>query len=730
MMKRKNKKNRRNSIRVMAAAMAVIITAGFAGTCGYQRSQITAKAADISTEELETVAEQTVGITEDNSDEAKKEESVYVKADASGKATQTTVTEWLKNTGEGSLADTTELQDIRNVKGEETYSESEDGILWDSNGEDIYYQGTTEKELPVGVEITYKLDGKEISAEDLAGKSGKLEMKIKYTNNSKETVNVSGREEEMYVPFTMVTALMFPADEYQNVEIDHGKVISDAEREIVVGMGFPGLNENLKLNEIDGMDLELPDEVTITADVENASVGETITVATTEFLNEMNLDEIDSFDDLEQSIISLKDATNQLVEGSKEAASGARELANGASELSDGTGELAEGTNRLKNGVDTLNDKSGSMISGVQELSGGIISYTQGVDQLASGISGDGTAENPGLVSGTASLTQGANAVASGVRNVSDTLGTLQNYAQMAEKGTESVSAALGTGTSEQPGLQTAIGAIQATATVNAGAGSVSVDESALREALVSAGIDADKASVVAQQVASNPSSYCASSFSSNDVTVTITGKETALGMTQKIKAQIDDPTKGLAAATAGVSGGIGSLKAGIDSTDASNPGLVVGADNVAAGAAALQSGTEQVKAGVESLQSYNGLLTGGASSLLSGGQMLTEGIGQLSAGTDTLNAGAEALDTGAGTLTDGALALAEGNEALAEGMAEYKEEAIDKLTDLFEGDISNLTDRMEAMIHLGNCYQSFAGIRPEMSGSTKFIIETAGAEK
>lgn len=47
-----------------------------------------------------------------------------------------------------------------------------DGTLtWKAAGNDIYYQGTTEKTIPIDVKITYYLDGKEMKPEDMVGKS-------------------------------------------------------------------------------------------------------------------------------------------------------------------------------------------------------------------------------------------------------------------------------------------------------------------------------------------------------------------------------------------------------------------------------------------------------------------------------------------------------------------------------------------------------------------------------
>ena len=108
-----------------------------------------------------------------------KEETVYVNMDASGNVEKITVSDWLKNNSQSAeLSDSSSLSDIKNVKGDETFTQDGEKLTWQADGSDIYYQGTTDKELPVTVKLTYYLDGKEISPEDLAGKSGKVKITI------------------------------------------------------------------------------------------------------------------------------------------------------------------------------------------------------------------------------------------------------------------------------------------------------------------------------------------------------------------------------------------------------------------------------------------------------------------------------------------------------------------------------------------------------------------------
>lgn len=116
----------------------------------------------------------------------KKQESVYVNAAADGSVSKITVSDWLKGANEttGTINDISDLKNISNVKGDETFKQNGKDVDWSGAGKDIYYQGESDEKLPVDMKITYKLDGKEIAAKDMLGKSGKVEIHVTYTNKS------------------------------------------------------------------------------------------------------------------------------------------------------------------------------------------------------------------------------------------------------------------------------------------------------------------------------------------------------------------------------------------------------------------------------------------------------------------------------------------------------------------------------------------------------------------
>lgn len=731
----KNRKVRQ----MLASSMAVVVGAGLIGTCAYEDS-IKAHAQEVNIQKLEETAEQALGdstVEEDGS--LYKDESVYVKADASGKVNETTVTEWLKNPNNGKTEDVTELQNVENVKGDETYTTGSEGsVSWKSEGKDIYYQGTTDKELPVDVEITYTLDGKKVEAKDLKGKDGELEMKVQYTNQSKETVDVSGESVEMYTPFAMVTAMMLPNDEYTNVTIDHGKIVSDGDKNIVVGLGFPGMEENLNLEGKD-IDIDIPDSFTITADVKNASVGPTMTVASSDVLEQFGLDEIDSFDDLSDSVGELENAAEQLTDGSAKAADGSSALADGSNTLATGAGTLADGTSALAtgvktlaDGVNTLNSKSGDLTKGVSDLATGVNDYTGGVSALSDG-SSKVSAGAEGLKKGLETAQTGIGDLASGVGTLksgfegNDTeenpgANNLANDTVQAIGATSTAIDNLAALIKDMAGNQ---GAVQAQATIN---GKDQAVEAAVNQ-LVSAGIVTEEnkescAAAIRTAVNDHISAEAkvTSEKASADPTGAIEAAKTAVGTASTYAAGLQKNVGALYEGTKTVQGGVEDLKKG-------NSQLAAGAKDLADGTSALASGTS-------TLNDKSSLLVAGTSKLKEGGNQLAAGVGQLAAGASSaatgageVAKGAGALKTGADTLADGAGTLADGNKTLADGMAEFKTSGIDKIADVFSGDIENVTSRIDAMMTLGRNYKSFAGIKEDMAGSTKFIIETEGVD-
>ena len=379
--------------KTLCLGLSTSMVLGLAG-CGQVES---AQAGTITEENQEDVLMEVLNaqVASSHSSEAGKEETVYVLADANGGVNEIIVSDWLKNRdGSSSLADCSDLMDIRNVKGYETFDIDENGdMVWQAGGADIYYRGSTEKEVPVEVKLSYWLDGKEISPEELAGKSGKVTIRMDYINKETKTVIVGGKEQEIKVPFAMISGMILSQDKFSNIEVTNARLLSEGNNSVVIGVAFPGLAESIQMEELkdkvndkkaddkkaDGKmngkeegesleDLEIPDYIEITADVSDFELGMTMTVAMSDVLSDIEL--TDSFDlsELNDSMEELQDAANELKDGTEELKDGSGQLKDGTGELLSGTDELLDGTTELKDGTQELYEKSGLLDDGASWL--------------------------------------------------------------------------------------------------------------------------------------------------------------------------------------------------------------------------------------------------------------------------------------------------------------------------------------------------------------------------
>lgn len=353
-------------IKLIAVAAAGVI----AGT------GVTAAAINAANNKKDTASTSTSVSSESDKTDTKtaKDETVYVLANADGSVKKIIVSDWIKNgLNEKSLKDKTELEDVKNVKGNESYVMDTDNMrVWNADGADIYYQGTISKELPVDLKVSYKLDGKTVSADEIAGKSGKATIRFDYTNKQYSEVKIGGKTEKIYVPFAMLTGLMLDNDVFTNVSVTNGKIINDGDRTIVAGFALPGLQENLNLSKDK---FEIPDYIEVTADVKNFALTTTLTLATNSLFNEFDTSKLNSADDLQSQLNELTSGMTKLIDGSSELYGGlttllskSKELVAGIDKLSAGTDELSSGAAALNAGLNTLVSNNGDLTSGAKQV--------------------------------------------------------------------------------------------------------------------------------------------------------------------------------------------------------------------------------------------------------------------------------------------------------------------------------------------------------------------------
>ena len=726
--------------RILIIGLCTTLVAGSIG--------ITANA--VQGEEKDTPVAATEKVQNDEEKETiQKDETVYILANADGGVQKIIVSDWLKNAeGLDSIEDLSDLSEIRNVNGEEKWTSTEKGTVWSANGNDIYYQGTTEKELPVNINISYMLNGEKYSAEQMAGKSGKVIIRFDYTNNQFETVKIADAEEKLYVPYAAITGMILDGNIFKNVEVTNGRLVNDGERILVMGLAFPGLQENLGLNE---EKLDIPGYVEITADVTDFEMGMTATIITNEVFSSLDENRFDSFAGLSESMAELDEAMSKLQDGSDQLYDGLAKLLDKSGELSVGIIKLADGVAQLKTGAVNLDNGAGALKAGMGEL-------CSGLDQL--------TANNASLIGGAEqvfnTLLATANSQIAGAGLTIPTL-TIGNYADVLNSAITSldenavyqqalnqVTAAV---EANRPLIQAKVTETvrsqveiqvtevvrqqveqkveatvrdQVAAQVIPAATNGALDKDAYDTLAVAGQLDADMQSSIEAAINSQMETEQIKSMISVKTDEQMATESTLAIINNNIDAQMQTETvtnvisenvelqvqnaisenmtsetvqKQLAAASDGVKSLI-SLKSSLDSYNSFYLGLKTytsGVSSAAAGAAKLNAGATELK----------------------------NGATQLATGAITLDQGSSQLKEATPALIDGITQLKDGSRSLSEGLTEFNESGIQKLISAVDGDLNGVCDRLKATIQVSKNYQNYSGLNEIMSGKVKFIYRT-----
>lgn len=445
--------------------MLVILVSTSLISCGVKETD---EAAYKSEEETSGTSQEDEGSepswTYDGSGAVKPEEKreiVTISCDASGEVEKITSEVSLKLKEDESkkpIEDISNLTEIKNKKGGEEFDAQSGKIYWENLGEDIEYEGEGTGDIPVTLKITYSLDEKEITPDELEGKSGKLKMRIDYVNNTA-------------VPFTAITALFLPEDVLKNAEVKNGNLTSMSSQDVVIGTAFPGLAKSLNATKNEILkDIDIPEYIEITADCENFDMDFSTTIVRNGVFSEVEDSEdidklISSVADMREAADSLASGASSLTEGETQLRDGVDKYVQGVGSVSDGiyamweglyavdssTQTLIDGATSLRDGINALNESIGglsdllpetldeterasveymiselktqmdALYSGSVELAGGISQYGGGVSKIATSIpelyEGASTlhAEGSNLISGVDSLVSGSETLRDGM---------------------------------------------------------------------------------------------------------------------------------------------------------------------------------------------------------------------------------------------------------------------------------------------------------------------------
>lgn len=604
----------------------------------------------------------------------RRDETVYVIANTDGSVRQIIVSDWIQNgLAAAQVEERSELSQVEAVKGSATYTLGQDNArVWDAQGQDLYYQGSIEKALPVDMTVTYQMDGQTVTPGQIAGKSGHVTIRFDYENRQYEMVEIDGTEEKIYVPFAMLTGLLLDSDRFTNVTVSNGKLFCDGSHTAVVGVAFPGLQEDLAM-EKDRLDI--PDYVEIEADVKDFSLATAVTVASSGLFDQ------------------LDDETLEKLE--------LGELTDGIGRMTDAMDQLMDGSSQLYDGLCTLLDSSQQLIDGVDRL-------CQGLNEL--------TAHNSQLNGGAKQVFQSLIAAANSQLQTSGLTVpelTVDNYSQVLESLLQQLDGASAYAESEvRKKIEAAVAAQQEQV-------SAAVEQAV--EQQVAAQVEQAVEQQVWQQVL----------FAAGLTEETYDAGTAAGAIPQKqqeqlqaaLKAQMASETiKGLISQTKAAKMESDEIRALMgQKTEQTMAELVEENLQSEEIQSQIRSAAEQASAGAQSIRSLK--------EQLDSYQSFYQGLLAYTAGVAQARDGAAQLQSSLPALTDGVTRLRDGSMELSDGLRQFREEGIQKLADALGGDLGQLSSRLKAIREAAQNYRSFSGDAEDMPSQVRFIYRMEAIE-
>lgn len=583
----------------LAVAMIATSFVGAAGAGTYAASK-----NDKSSSQAANTGSYSDVFSPNSTSQKDKSETVYAVLDAEGNKEKVVVNEWLTNkNGAKEISDTSDLKNIKNTSGNQKFTKDGDKVTWKADGSDIHYQGTTGKQLPVDVAVSYYLNGEQVSAKDIAGKSGDVEIHFDYNVNRSELADGSS----VTKPYTMASAVMLDNSHFTNVTVDNGKVVNDGNTSMCIGIAFPGLAGNLGLG---ATGVSIPDSVVIKAHTDKFQIDGTYTAAMSGVMSDIDTS---ATGNVESKVSQLESGLDQLVSASDK--------------LMSGTDQLKAGIDQLNAGAGTLNSKTGDLTSGAKQVADGAGQVNAGVSELNN--------KTDALAGGAKQVSDGATLLDTKVQAAVDQInkqlqGAIVDDQQKAAKGQAAYNAAASLVDAKGNKTAVANGADQLNQGINTAI--CTAAETALCQAKGYKSI-ADVPEPIRTEIHNTAVAIAGGVETKSGINAQVTG---ALQKTAGTAAQ--------ATAVAAVDEANNATLNMQNSLASSIKELTEGTAQLSAGAQKLNTGVGQYGAGVNQLYSGTTKLTAGAATLDSGmAQFNKEGIHKMA---DTLN-GSQLLTIG-----------------------------------------------------------------------------------
>lgn len=603
-----------------------------------------------------------------------KDETVYSKLDTQGNNYKTIVSTHIKNNENADLIkDMSDLLNISNTSGDENFVQEGNVFTWNANKNDIYYQGDTSKQLPIECNVRYELNGEEISAKDIAGKSGNVKVILQYNNKEERTVDINGKKTKMYVPFVVVAGTIIKNDVASNIKVSSGKVIDDGTKTIVVGMAMPGLQESLGVSK---QDIEIPNNIEIIMDTKSFESNSIVSFVTPKVVDKQDLEIFSKLDSIYGQVENLKSSSKQIEEGANALKDGTQILSNGTIELKKGVASAYDGATQINSEVNKSikvleSDKSEALD---KKMLDGIEKQAESSSKL--------TNEQINLI--IAEADKGIDEKSSIIKSQ-----YVSSAKQIAESTAIQTAQIVAKDTARQTAMQTALEIAQTTARQTAMQTAKTLNPDITKEQL----------EIIGNQAASNAKLTDAQLKS--------------IGEQATKKAELTEQQKKQVILNA--DNGIETQRKSIETQGIASSKQIAQQTAVSV-AQRVSTTTAKTTATTVARTVANEVKSTAGKKVVSQMKSLEDGLGQLTNGLLALNSGAQSLESGS-------IELSNGSNVLADGIKNFNEQGIQKIYNYINKDVRNLSIRLQKLTELAEDYNNFTLVDEGNESEVKFIM-------
>ena len=270
-----------------------------------------------------------------------KEEVVYATF-SSGSIDSIYVVNEFYSESQRTIVDYGNYSEVNNLSNTLELKQEEDRLSIDVEPGTFYYKGTLEEQqLPWDFTIEYYLDGKKLSADEIAGKSGELEIRITSKQNNKI-------DSTFYDNYLLQITTTFGADTSKNIKSEGATIANEGKSKTVVHSIMPETDADISITasvsdfEMDGIQLAaLP--FSMAFDVPDTS----------ELSEEMSTLSL-AIEEINGGVAEISSGSVSLGLGATELASGSADFNNGLSYISTGSSDLVEGSASIQLALSTI----------------------------------------------------------------------------------------------------------------------------------------------------------------------------------------------------------------------------------------------------------------------------------------------------------------------------------------------------------------------------------------